>query len=651
MSAVDGESQAVQDQKPRPFRARSLLLGFILCAPASYICTNQPVDSMFSLLLAPISILIGLLILNIPLRMLLPKLALSQPDLVMIFAITSVGAAASAEWAFLNHSTIHALPYQADYSPTVKDYMVKYVPDWLALKDPALAKDMAGGGRDMGYVAGKLPELLPKYIGWAGLFGFICISMLCINSLMRGAWLKRERLAFPLIQLPMAMTERGGMGAMFRSKYMWIAFAIMFSIDILNGLNYLYPNVPAIPVKMYVDIQTLFKEPPLSNMGELPIAIYPFMAAVGLFVPSDLLFSMVLFFLLRKATHIALASYGVSQSTFSGTAIAPGPPFFDEQTWGGVFALFMSALWISRNYLREVWKDIKTGATAPDGGISHRWAFAGLVLCFAGVMWYGMQGDLPLTYLIPFAAFLIFSFVLTRLRAQLGPPTHEFAFFGPSSVMHRFLGNQWLTDKQATWVSTAFITMNRIHRTHPMPFQLEAMKMSANERLNQRTIFWALAGATVLGFLLGQFFQHVMEFRTGQVYRWAEPEAYLRTLMNDRHGPDVLGIAMTIFGFVFVVVLDALRFSFPGFPVHPAGYVLSMNYGVDYYWFGLLLALLVKNFVQRYYGLRGYDKLRDVALGILLAEYAAETIWAGIALMTHESTYTISFNDRSLALQ
>jgi hypothetical protein len=72
---------------------------------------------------------------------------------------------------------------------------------------------------------------------------------------------------------------------------------------------------------------------------------------------------------------------------------------------------------------------------------------------------------------------------------------------------------------------------------------------------------------------------------------------------------------------------------------------------VDYYWFGLLLALLVKNFVQRYYGLRGYDKLRNVALGILLAEYAAETIWAGMALITHQSTYTISFNDRSLGVQ
>lgn len=70
--------------------------------------------------------------------------------------------------------------------------------------------------------------------------------------------------------------------------------------------------------------------------------------------------------------------------------------------------------------------------------------------------------------------------------------------------------------------------------------------------------------------------------------------------------------------------------------------------GVDYYWMGLLLALFVKTFVQRYYGLRGYDKLRNVALGLLLGEYAAETIWMLMAAITKHSTDTISFNPRTI---
>lgn len=97
--------------------------------------------------------------------------------------------------------------------------------------------------------------------------------------------------------------------------------------------------------------------------------------------------------------------------------------------------------------------------------------------------------------------------------------------------------------------------------------------------------------------------------------------------------------------------LDAIRFRVPAFPLHPAGYLLSANFGVDYYWFGLLLVLLVKNFITRYYGLPGYERLRHVALGILLAEYGAETIWMIISLVTGHSTYTISFNERGLMSQ
>lgn len=489
------------------------------------------------------------------------------------------------------------------------------------------------------------------WLGWGGLIISLCFAMICINSLMRGAWNERERLTFPLIQLPVAMAEGGGGGGMWRSRHMWIAFGVMFAIDMMNGLNYLYPNLPAIPVKDLFYIDRAFKEPPLSNIGDFRISIYPFMAAIGLFMPSDLLLSFVVFFLLRKVTHVALASQGIPQSTFSGTAIAPGPPYFDEQTWGAVIAMFLGALWVSRDYLREVWRDIRSGRRAEDGGVKHRWAFVGLVVSYAVMVGYGIVGGLPPLYMIPYVGlFLMFSIVLTRIRAQLGPPTHEFAFFGTNSIMHRFLGNKWLTNPQATWVAQVFLVMNRIYRNHPMPYQLEAMKMGQLERLNQKRMFLTITAATVVGFFLAYFFLQVRAYRTGGI-GWTDAVGYLENILRDRRGPDVVGIVMTIFGFAVVMVLDMVRFKFPGFPLHPAGYVLSMNFGVDYYWFGLLIALFVKNFVQRYYGLRGYDKLRSVALGILVAEYAAETIWMTMALITNQSTYTISFNDRSLGAQ
>ena len=632
-------------------RARAIVAGCLLSVPVCYVSPNQVYSVIFSLMVPPVSALFFMVALNVLLRKISPKIAFNQTDLLIIFAITAVAGACSAEWINVTNMATWSYPHRQT-DGTVRDYLTKYIPDWLVIKDEKLVTEMRGGGYGLSYAFTKIPLFLPKWIAWFSLFFSICFATLCINSLMRGAWCDRERLAFPLIQLPVAVAENGGNGPIWRNRYMWIAFGVMFSIDMLNGFNYLFPNVPSIPTKTIFDIRALFMEPPLSNIGDFRISINPYMAAIGLFMPSDLLLSFVVFFLLRKASHVALASYGIPQDTFSGTGLQPGPPYFDEQTWGAVFAMFLGAIWVSKNYLKEVWSDIRSGKKSSDAGVTHRWAFIGLVVSFLACVCFGyFGGGIPLWYMLPYvAAFLIFSIVLTRIRAQLGPPTHEFAFFGPTALMNRFVGTRWITDSQASFIGQVFMYMNRLYRTHPMPFQLEAMKMGQLNRTRQKPIFVAIVLAIILGFFLGSFFTTAQSYRIG-VVGWSGVESYVQNMVKDRHGPDVIGIVMTIFGFSMVMLLDAIRFRFPGFPLHPAGYVLSMNYGVDYYWFGLLVVLMVKNFVQRYYGLRGYDKLRAVGLGILIAEYLAETIWMTMAMVTQQSTYTISINDRSLGVQ
>jgi hypothetical protein len=633
-------------------RARAVLMGFALCPFVLYAVTNQAISHIFSIVTSPISAMLVVILLNFFIRKIAPKAAFSQTDLVVIFSIVMVAATAGGETSHFPHSSVYVYPFYARTNPQFKDFFIAHMPDWLVIKDLAQVKHFEGGGLTWRDVIRDLPLYAGRW-GMYGLLWFgICFSCLCINSLMRGAWCERERLTFPLIQLPVAMCEGGGASGMWKSRYMWTAFIVMFSIDILNGFHYLYPNIPEIPVKDLFYIDRALREPPWSNIGDFRVSIYPFMAAIGLFMPSDMLLSFVVFFLLRKATHVVLAANGIPQWTFSGTGIAPGPPFFDEQTWGAVLALFLGAWWAGRDYLKEVWRDIKSGSKPKDGGVPHRWAFVGLVLFFTTVVSFGViGGNLPVLYMIPYyLLFLMFIVVMTRVRAQLGPPTHEFAFFGSNAIMHRFLGTRWIGDKQATFLAQAFLYMNRMYRVHPMPSQLEAMKMGQLERLNQKKIFVGIVLASILGFFLAYFFIQVGVYRTGR-FGWMDAPQYLSNIVNNRRGPDIVGITMTIFGFVVVMVLDIIRFRFPGFPLHPAGYFLSLNFGVDYYWFGMLVALLVKNFVQRYYGLKGYDKLRMVALGILVGEYAAETIWMTMALITKQSTYTISFNDRGLGAQ
>ncbi len=556
-----------------------------------------------------------------------------------------------SEYSFVGHSAIHQFPLQTD-NALVRDKMLVHMPDWLVMHDKSLVEDMQGGGKGMAYAWSKLPIFFPRYCGWILLLSSFCMSMFCINSLMRQVWCQKERLTFPLIQLPVAASENGGAGAIWRNKALWIAFAVMFGIDMLNGFNFLYPNVPSLPTKVLIDIGALFKEQPWSSLGYTPIAIFPFMAAIGFFMPNDMLISVIVFYLLRKATHVILASQGLPQGLFSGTFAAPGPPYFDEQTWGAVLAVFVTSIVFAKVHLKQVWLDIWRGTKPDDGGIAHRWAFIGLIVSFVIAMSYGMIGGLSPGFMALYVgSYLVFSIVLTRIRAQIGPPTHEFAFFGPNSFTTRFLGTKWLSDRQATWINQAYVAMNRIHRNHPMPYQLEAMKMGSLNQLNQRTIFVYGALITVFALFVSYFFLHVRTYRTGEYDYWNIGLHYLNVMTSNKKGPDLVGITMTLFGFAVVMILDSIRFRFPAFPLHPAGYVLALNYGVDFYWFGLLLALIIKSFIQRYYGLRGYDKLRMVAFGILIGEYSAELIWMTMALITNQSTYTISLAERDLGRQ
>ena len=70
-----------------------------------------------------------------------------------------------------------------------------------------------------------------------------------------------------------------------------------------------------------------------------------------------------------------------------------------------------------------------------------------------------------------------------------------------------------------------------------------------------------------------------------------------------------------------------------------------MNFGLDYFWSGLIIVWLIKLFVERYYGLSGHNKLHQIALGIILANSAPKPSGPPIHV-THTATYSISINGR-----
>jgi hypothetical protein len=630
---------------------RAILLSLLFAPLCCYWAQDQVVDRIFSLMVPPVVLTLVIVLANVPLRRISPRWAFSETEIVVFYGMQTVICAMASEWLDFINPYIYSYGLYADQNPRYGRYVLPYVSDWLFFKNDAGLKAFKSGGKTFAVFAAALPLWWPKILAWTLIAGLVSLAMLCVNALMTEQWTRREKLAFPLVQLPLAMAENGGASPFWRNQYLWGGFGVMFAVDMLNGFSFLYPALPHINVRFLGDMSLWFSSPPWNQVGWTPVGLFPYIAAIGFFMPTDLLFSAIFFFFVRKAQQVIAYSLGYEQGVFGGGGLVPSPPYFSEQSWGAFLGLFAGAIWVSRGYLKELWGNIERGEPAPGDPRRHvppRLAFAGLVLSLLALGVIGVGIGLSFPYVLVYVVlFLAFSIAMTRLRAQLGPPTHEMAFMGPNQLLMDFRGTAGVTPDLISRTVTTFHFMNRIHRTHPMPHQLEAMYLAERAQLSQRALFAALLLATIVGSVLG----HLIRIYFG--YRWTPPDSggstasVIATLVSTPRGPNPMALFAIVCGFAVVILLDVARFRWLGFPLHPAGYALAMNFGVDYYWFGLLIALVIKVFIQRYWGLRGYGKLRLVALGLILGEFAAEAVWATFSMLNdRQATYTISINGK-----
>jgi hypothetical protein len=647
LSAQRNRPDAARRLPPTRLRLPALLIGLLLIPPCAYWASEQGVDVILSLMVPPVASLLLLCLINFALRRIRPHWAFSEAELVVIYGMVTVGTAIASEWVGNINPLISSYALFADQNRNFRDLVLPNVPGFLFLKDPAALADYKTGGFGWDRFLQRLPLWWTPVLAWTLFVFLLAGAMLCINSLMREEWTDREKLAFPIIQLPMAMAQDGAASSFWKNRYMWAGFGVAAGIDLLNGLNFLFPWIPRLNVRFLGDLSRVAPDAPFNAIGWTPIGLFPFITALAVFLPMDLLFSTIFFFFARKAQQVIAAMYGYPGGVFGGGWLVPSPPYFTEQSWGAFLGLFFSALWIARSYLREVGREIWTGRRREQRMVPHRWAFLGLAACLLGLGAFGAAHGLAAWLVVVYMViFLAFSVAVTRLRAQLGPPTHEMAFMGPNQLIVDFNGTQGLAPATIARLATQFHFMNRIHRTHPMPPMLETMKMGERSQMSQRAVFAAVLLAIVAGSLAGHLVRIYAGYRYGAPSAGGDTASVVANLVNNPRTPNSVAMLFIFLGMGFVFLLDFVRFRVPWFPLHPAGYALAMNFGVDYYWFGLLVAFVVKGAVQRYSGLRGYRKLHGVALGVILGEFTVETIWALMALIGRFATYSISINGR-----
>ncbi|MCC6484281.1 MAG: hypothetical protein IT209_05480 [Armatimonadetes bacterium] len=610
--------------------ARAVLIGFVAIIPGVFWGVYGDVVSQTdltstSLMMPPVLILTVLLLLNWLLKRLRPRLALAQHELITIYTMMTVAVILSGMGMiqFLC-TTLGAVPY----FKTPENEWARYlndVPMYIMPKLSAIA-GFYEGNQPVPWSAWWKPLMF-----WSGFIFAMLLTMTSINSILRKQWMDRERLTFPIVQLPLEMTEENS--RFFRNRMMWAGFILAMALETLNSINFLYPQVPKVQIRAY-DLQPFFTVAPWNAIGYFPTTFYPLAIGLGFVLSADVSFSCWFFYIVTKLENVFVAAAGWK------AAAGSTPPFIGQQGTGAFIGIALSVLWLARKHLWDVFRKVFLNAKDVDDSdepISYRGAVLTAIGGFAAMCGFcvavGMSVMVAVAYL---GVYLLFALTITRLRAVAGPPWTMGPDMNAMATIVQPIGPGLFT--QRNLVALAYFNWFSVEmRCCPMPTTMEGMKMAQATRIRQHTMTIAMLIAIVAGIAVGfaacLFVWYHYGAGTAKVEPWRTgmgraPFNAITGYIDNPESTGTGGVVAMVFAGVFTLVLGYVRTRAVWFPLHPAGYVLA-NTGTMYWlWCPFLIAWAAKVLITKYGGIKGYRTALPFFLGLVLGDFVTSSLWA-----------------------
>jgi hypothetical protein len=558
-----------------------------------------------------------------------PAWAFSQAELLVVYTLLSLGSAMVGHDAYqvLIATLTHPFWFATEGNKW-ESLFFSSLPRWLMMDDPDALRGYFTGNTTLYRTQFLLAWVRPVLI-WTAFFTVLLFMMLCLNLIWRRQWTEHERLSFPIIQLPLAMTEERG--TLFRSRNLWLGFAAAAFIDTLNTLNRNYPSFPAVPIRD-INLQTYIVDLPWRAIGSTPLCFFPFVIGIGFLLPLELSFSCWFFYLYWKVQRLLTAAYGWSEGR-------PDFPYIPEQSTGAFLGVCIFVLWVSRHHIGRVLREAFLGGASqrlPGDALTYRQAVFGFLGGLAAlVVFFQIAGVPPLIGVVFFVLFFMLSMAVNRMRAELGSPAHDLHYAGPDQVIPAVLGPRNLppTTLGAFALCWGF---NRAYRSHPMPHQMEGMKLAQMTGIPARALFWVMLLAGIWGSLCAFWALLHVYYQFGAAsakilgpatwFGW-EPYRKLATFTGAPPFRDPLETTFIGVGLGVALALIGARSHFLWWPFHPVGLAVSSSWAMNYMWFPLFLAWLAKAAILRAAGLRGYRDALPFFFGLILGEFVVGSVW------------------------
>jgi len=585
-----------------------------------------------------------ILLANWPFRRLLPEKALSHGELVAIYVLLSISTASGSLDMAQDLVPIIGFPHHfATPENGWRDLFFQYLPDWLVVSGDA-SDAFWEGKRSI-----TEPALYGPWIGpvawWTAFTTALFVMCLGVNLVFRRRWIASERLTFPVMQLPLEMTDPST--PLFRDRLMWLGFGAATFVELMNGLHHLKPIIPAIPTKVLAipqfNIGAQLIDRPWNAIGFAPVSFYPFVIGMGLLLPVELSFSCWAFFWFFKAERVVSVARGMA---------VPGAPWILEQSFGGFLGLSLFALWIGRTYLWRTVRSALFGEPIADDASpsSYRLAYLMILSGLGFLVWFSMRAGASFAYALAFFVIYIgLSLAVTRIRAEMGLPVHDLHFSGPEKNLERIFGSRALGHGNEM-VGALYYWFNRAYRSHSMPHAAEAFKLFDATRSRPTGLWPSMVVATIVGMVLSCAAQLMFCFRlgaggglpAGQVPYWIgnEPWRDLTTGMTNPTGFSIHSTLAVTGGIAFAFLAMFLKTRLLWWPIHPAGFAVSSSWAMERLWCPLFIAWAVKSALIRYGGAALYVRAIPLAFGLILGDFTMGSLWNIYGVVKNVSSYS-----------
>ena len=258
---MNDASESQRPVRPRMVTLRSVGIALVLMPLNAYWVVMMEVTryrghpttiSVFFNVVFLFSALIGL---NSIVRRFIPRFALEAGELLTVYIMLALSTAIAGHDMIevLTPILAHVHRFATPENGWLTE-IVPYVPKWLSVSDKQALDEFYLGTGTL-YKPHNLLVWAVPVMWWCAFLTTLFFIMLCINTILRKQWTENERLAYPLVQLPLELVNPKTQ--LFSSRLFWYGVSVSAVLELWNGLAYLYPSIPMLPLKRFGPMQDL----------------------------------------------------------------------------------------------------------------------------------------------------------------------------------------------------------------------------------------------------------------------------------------------------------------------------------------------------------------------------------------------------------